>query len=730
MKLLCACLLLASSFYSSAADTAPDISEKAFDAGVALRKAGKDAEAEKAMQALVAARTQALGAEARETLLARLELLKIESPQRKDTAVAAALTLLPILQRVLGAEDRQTLNCRTVLVYARSKQGKYAEAEPECRSLIADLTRVLGPEDPQTLAELKVLTSILYNQTKYAEAEPECRSLIADLKRVLGPKDRQTLAERAKLTRILYNQNKYAEAEPECRSLIADMTRTLGPKHAQTLTERSELVSILAYQEKYTEAKQECRSLVADMSRALGPEHHETLAGRAILADILLYQKKYAEAVQEQRAILTIRERALGAGEKATLTTYQDLAICLQALGQPQEALPYAQRALAGRLKLLGPDAADTDASQRLVNQLTHTAAPAPGTTQPQETDPPVVMVDGALIRASALKAVLHTLPPPPLPSVPNPHAAQELAELDPQSLLSHYASGKHSHANLRPQFPELLRSSSFIEANPQPVESDQSASKRKALDKLIDEQLLLNEWRRNGYSLQAKYVDEDINQLIQDKFKGSRADFLADLAQKSVSEKDFRAERERKFILNLMRAHLMGEVKITPQEAREYYTKHKDRWAGDAEVKIHTLSIPQTFGKTEDETRRTAQGLRTRILEGADFAATARKESQDSHAEDGGAWDWTTISDLSAPVSDAIQQTQTGQISALIEQGSTFIILRVDDYRAPATPPFEKVQEDISQLLEKEKRQERLDAQMAQLRSTANIQLLAPAEK
>ena len=77
----------------------------------------------------------------------------------------------------------------------------------------------------------------------------------------------------------------------------------------------------------------------------------------------------------------------------------------------------------------------------------------------------------------------------------------------------------------------------------------------------------------------------------------------------------------------------------------------------------------------------------------------------------------------------DAVLKTKTGGISELIEQGSHFILLRVDDYRAPETPPFEKVQEDIARLLKKEKTQERVKAQTDQLRHEADIQMLAPAK-
>ena len=146
--------------------------------------------------------------------------------------------------------------------------------------------------------------------------------------------------------------------------------------------------------------------------------------------------------------------------------------------------------------------------------------------------------------------------------------------------------------------------------------------------------------------------------------------------------------------------------------------------------MKFHTVTLPKTSEKADAETRRQAEGLRTKLLDGADFATIARAWSNDSHAEKGGEWGWLRIAELTDAFREAVQKTKTGGIGEIIDQENSFILLRVDDYRAPPTPPFEKVQEDITQHLKGLKSKHRVDARLAQLRSEADIRQLAPAGK
>ncbi|MDB6004417.1 MAG: hypothetical protein JWR15_1404 [Prosthecobacter sp.] len=194
---------------------------KAYAAAEALYSLARYAEAEKAALALVAARAEALGAEARETLRARLLLAEALRMQAKDAEAEPQLrTLLPVMEKVFGAEDRETLRCQSALLALTAGQDKRGEAEKEFRSLIATASRVLGTEDPVTLMTRRRLAGLWHMQGKLAEAETEIRQVLAICQRTPGAEDCDTLHCQFHLIVLLAAQSKDAEVEAECRSLI------------------------------------------------------------------------------------------------------------------------------------------------------------------------------------------------------------------------------------------------------------------------------------------------------------------------------------------------------------------------------------------------------------------------------------------------------------------------------------------------------------------------------
>ena len=68
--------------------------------------------------------------------------------------------------------------------------------------------------------------------------------------------------------------------------------------------------------------------------------------------------------------MLALEEHVRGAKNPDTLNTCYNLALCLEEQQKLKEALTYAQRALTGRLKVLGKNDADTKAAQELVDEL------------------------------------------------------------------------------------------------------------------------------------------------------------------------------------------------------------------------------------------------------------------------------------------------------------------------------------------------------------------------
>lgn len=241
------------------------------------------------------------------------------------------------------------------------------------------------------------------------------------------------------------------------------------------------------------------------------------------------------------------------------------------------------------------------------------------------------------------------------------------------------------------------------------------------AVESLIDREILLAEFRKIGGVIKAQYVDDDINSIIRESFKGDRDAFVDELAKTGMSVKKFRELREKMVIMNVMRARNSGEhPPATPREVQEYYDKNVDKWREGDQIKISTITIPKFSGEagsTTEKQKKLAQELRTKIVGGADFAAIAKTYSQDSRAENGGSWDWMAKTDMMPAIANAAMELKTGGISPVLDQETSYIIVACDAKKLGTAPDFEKMRPEIEKMINQEKSKAAIDAWMDSVR-------------
>ena len=246
------------------------------------------------------------------------------------------------------------------------------------------------------------------------------------------------------------------------------------------------------------------------------------------------------------------------------------------------------------------------------------------------------------------------------------------------------------------------------------------------ALDALIDRELVLIEFAKVGGAIKAQYIDDDINSIIRESFKGDRDAMVTELAKAGMSMKKFRDLREKMIIANAMRAKQGGEqTPPTPQEVEDYYKKNVDKWRVGDQIKISTITIPKFSGdaaSTPESQKKLAGEVRSKILNGADFATTARAYSQDSRAEFGGAWEWMARTELMPAIANAAMDLKVGGISPILEQETSYIIVGCDAKKLGEAPSIEKMRPDLQKMINQEKSKKAIDEWMERLRKKAVI--------
>lgn len=243
---------------------------------------------------------------------------------------------------------------------------------------------------------------------------------------------------------------------------------------------------------------------------------------------------------------------------------------------------------------------------------------------------------------------------------------------------------------------------------NPQQGMKEMAGLDATALDSLIERELILEEFAKVGGTIKPQYVDDDLNTLIREQFKGDRSAFVTELARSGMTVKKFRELREKMIIVQVMRGkHGGNQAPATPKQVEDFYHEHQEKWRDKDMLKISTITVPKfsaEAGSTPTKQKQLAEDIRNKIVAGSDFATMAKTYSQDSRAENGGEWDWMERKLMKPNMADAAFALKDGGVSKVIEDEAAFIIIYLDAKKPGNVTPLETVRGDIEKMISAER--------------------------
>lgn len=223
------------------------------------------------------------------------------------------------------------------------------------------------------------------------------------------------------------------------------------------------------------------------------------------------------------------------------------------------------------------------------------------------------------------------------------------------------------------------------------------------ARDLLIEQALIVEEFKKLGGTIPDRAVDDRIKDFIFERFDNDRAKFLAALAEDQITLDEWRERvRERIIVSILRRQEVNDRIKITPSALRAAYDAQPEKWRVPERVQLRliVLRVSGDDPASAEAQRQLAIRARGRILAGETFAEVAREISQDSKASAGGDWGWRDPSDFDPALRAAIENLPPGEISNVIETPGAVYLAYVEARQAARTRTFEEVRPDIEREL------------------------------
>jgi len=210
----------------------------------------------------------------------------------------------------------------------------------------------------------------------------------------------------------------------------------------------------------------------------------------------------------------------------------------------------------------------------------------------------------------------------------------------------------------------------------------------------------------------------DDFNAFMQSEFHGS-----AQLLQEKI--------RRSLLIDGLLKAEIDSKVTVTPAELKAYYDANPVRFEHAETFTFQTISIippnKATPAQLSEGLKRAQDALRqaktTKSTE--EFGLLAEKISDDDYRVMMGQHKPMPVEQIAPQVVKELRAMKSGDVSDLLEVGSIYTVIRLQEHALAGKKSFEEVKAQLEKELPKNKREQLREAFDLKLRQSAKIQVL-----
>lgn len=249
----------------------------------------------------------------------------------------------------------------------------------------------------------------------------------------------------------------------------------------------------------------------------------------------------------------------------------------------------------------------------------------------------------------------------------------------------------------------------------------------RGVLDNLVTYHVLTQEAQRRNMHATEQEVQARIAQVRQ-QFPNPQA-FAAALKERNIDEKMFEQNTRADITVGkLMQSEAANAALVGEADAKDFYDKNPDKFKQPEQVRashIFKRVTPDAPPAAKQKARAALEPVLKEVKAGGDFAALARKHSEDGSAQAGGDLNFFGRGQMVPAFEKVAFGMNPGETSDIIESQFGLHIIKVTERRAERTVPFPEVKEQIAGYLKQQRQQEKTNALVEQLKAKAKIEIL-----
>jgi foldase protein PrsA len=247
-------------------------------------------------------------------------------------------------------------------------------------------------------------------------------------------------------------------------------------------------------------------------------------------------------------------------------------------------------------------------------------------------------------------------------------------------------AQAKKSYKNQKRDFPKA-GSQEFQTLKNQVVQflvqREQFEQKAKGLDVKITD----------------KQIDARLAQIQKQYFGGDKKKFEKQLKDQGLTEAQVRKDIRSQIVSEKIFAEVTGNVKVTDKQVEDYYNKNKSQYSQPESREVRHILV---------KTKAKADDIYNQLKGGADFAALAKKYSQDTGSKANGGKLTISKGQTVAPFDQTAFLLKTNEISKPVKTEFGYHVIQpIGEVKPAKVTPLKEVQDSIRQQLAQTKKNE-----------------------
>jgi peptidyl-prolyl cis-trans isomerase SurA len=251
--------------------------------------------------------------------------------------------------------------------------------------------------------------------------------------------------------------------------------------------------------------------------------------------------------------------------------------------------------------------------------------------------------------------------------------------------------------------------------------------SRRKALDRLIEEKLVDQQCKKLSIGVSARDLEAAIENVK--KFNAITDEQLRNaLMADGLSMEDYRQQLRKQIRRNKLVSRVVRkEVVVDDERLKRFYTEHIDRFKGPDQIRASHILIMIPQGADDllvEALRHKGETISEKLRSGEDFQELARLYSDDVSAKNGGDLGFFKRGELVPEFERTAVNLQPGQVSGLVRTKIGFHIIKVTQRKEGSVIPYEEVTEKVRNHYIKEESERLYEAWLKKVKAESFIEV------